>query len=162
MFTIGQIVLFGTPNGERTKGEIIKINRVALKIKQLEQRNSKPAGTIWRVPQSLVYSLDAPDQPIAPKEAHNVHTDVSSNEMPSLMWILQHEHELYLMGAVYSNLSPENLSCDGECSPTEVRRRRAFNETRLKLITNLLGRTMDEDTCYECCRILNERKMAAH
>lgn len=162
MFTIGQIVLFGTPNGERTKGEIIKINRVALKIKQLEQRNSKPVGTIWRVPQSLVYSLDAPDQPIAPKAPHNVHTDVPSNEMPHKFWILQHEHELFLLSAVYAALSPENLTCDGECSPTQVRIRRAQLNTRMNLITNLMGRTMDEETCWECCKILNERKMAAH
>ena len=160
-FKVGQQVLFGQPNGSKTKGEILKINRVAVKIKQLEERNSKPIGTIWRVPMSLIYELDSPNQPIVPRQTlppHMVHTDEPSNEMPSKFWIMQHYHEIHLLNAVYADLSPENLSCDGELGITEVRAKRARLNARMNLITNLMGRTMAEEIAWECLKVIESNK----
>lgn len=36
------------------------------------------------------------------------------------------EHRLQLLGRVDNDLSPENLTCDGELSHTEVQRRYSF------------------------------------
>jgi hypothetical protein len=59
-FKIGQRVSFGRGNGERTLGEIVKINPTKAKVKQLESRGrlaTHPIGTIWTVPFSLIYPV---------------------------------------------------------------------------------------------------------
>lgn len=53
---VGMRVYFGRANGEKTLGEIIKINPKKFKVKQLETRGSRKvreAGTIWTVPPVL-------------------------------------------------------------------------------------------------------------
>ena len=53
---IGMKVYFGRSNGEKTLGEIVKINRVKIKVKQIEERGTQRdhrVGTIWTVPPSL-------------------------------------------------------------------------------------------------------------
>lgn len=60
-FKVGQKVFFGRSFGEKTLGEIVKINPSKLKIKQLEDRGSiknYPVGTIWTVPPSLVSPVE--------------------------------------------------------------------------------------------------------
>lgn len=52
------------------------------------------------------------------------------------------------IGCVYGNLSPESLTCDGECSRTEVNRRgRAYNKA-LKALFKELGREVSEEETY--------------
>lgn len=56
-FYVGQKVLFGRTHGEKTLGEIVKINPKKIKIRQLESRGtmkSYPVGTIWGVPPTFV------------------------------------------------------------------------------------------------------------
>lgn len=53
---VGMRVFFGRSQGEQTLGEILKVNRAKLKVKQLESRGtmrSYPVGTIWTVPAAL-------------------------------------------------------------------------------------------------------------
>lgn len=60
-FKVGMKVVFGRGNGEQTLGEVVKVNRAKLKIKQLESRGtmrSYPVGTIWTVPPSLCRPAD--------------------------------------------------------------------------------------------------------
>ena len=48
----GMKVLFGRDNGEKTLGEIVKVNPTTFKVKQLEARGSQKThtvGTIWKV-----------------------------------------------------------------------------------------------------------------
>lgn len=55
-FKKGDRVLFGRDNGEKTLGEVIKVNRTKLKVRQLEARGTHrnyPVGTVWTVPPSL-------------------------------------------------------------------------------------------------------------
>lgn len=60
-FKKNDIVLFGQPNGEKTRGQVVKINRKKIKVKTLEargKRRKRPAGVIWNVPPSLCELLE--------------------------------------------------------------------------------------------------------
>lgn len=54
---VGKVVFFGRPEGEKTKGEIIKVNQRTVKIKQLEARGTLQAGAVWNVDKSMVYEV---------------------------------------------------------------------------------------------------------
>ena len=55
--SVGDQVLFGRGNGEKTKGTVTKVNRTKAKVRQDEsrglQKNHK-IGTIWTVPFDLL------------------------------------------------------------------------------------------------------------
>tara|TARA_A100001201_G_C4085871_1_gene200453 strand:- start:433 stop:627 length:195 start_codon:yes stop_codon:yes gene_type:complete len=51
-YKIGMKVRFGRPNGEKTVGEIVKVNQKSVKVKTHEARgiNGRSAsGVVWRV-----------------------------------------------------------------------------------------------------------------
>ena len=53
-FNVGDLVLFGRPNGEQTRGKIVKVNRKTYKVQTLESRGRRYAGgTVWSVAKSL-------------------------------------------------------------------------------------------------------------
>ena len=56
--TIGQKVMFGRENGEKTLGTIVGINAKSVKVRQDEARGGRPVGTEWRVAPSFVYPLE--------------------------------------------------------------------------------------------------------
>lgn len=53
-FAIGQKVMFGRPNGEKTEGVIEKINAKSVKVRQTVARGGHPVGTIWTVGPTLI------------------------------------------------------------------------------------------------------------
>jgi len=58
-FRIGDRVLFGRQNGEKTAGVIVKVNRKTVKVKTDESRGTnraRKAGTVWNVSKTLVQS----------------------------------------------------------------------------------------------------------
>jgi hypothetical protein len=58
---IGQKVFFGRPNGEKTLGTVVKVNRKKCKIRQEEQRGQYKdhrIGSVWTVPFSLIFPVD--------------------------------------------------------------------------------------------------------
>lgn len=58
---VGQKVFFGRPNGEKTLGTVIKINRAKCKVRQEEERGmyrTRNVGTVWTVPFSLMWPSD--------------------------------------------------------------------------------------------------------
>ncbi len=62
MFKVGDKVTFGRTFGEKTLGEIVKVNRVKLKVRQLESRGTfrdHPIGTIWTVPPQFCQPVGA-------------------------------------------------------------------------------------------------------
>lgn len=135
-FKVGDKVYFGRNFGEKTLGEIIKVNRVKLKIRQLDARGtyrSYPVGTIWVVPCNLCSKTES-GSPATPA--------VCLPPKRSEAEILQ------AIRGLYSALSPENLSCDGELSMTQVRRRAASYRRQLAECFRELGRKVDEDEAY--------------
>lgn len=121
-------VIFGRENGEKTLGEIIKYNPTKAKVRTLEERGqNRPIGQTWTVPYSLMRTEDGqrvgPRGPIdatAPAAAPVVAiVDSGAATVPIAGFVphLYDETEKSLIDAlcsVYSNLSPENLACDGE------------------------------------------------
>jgi len=57
---IGSIILFGRPNGEQTRGRILKVNSKTFKVQTLEARGSRSSGgEVWTVAKSLCRAADA-------------------------------------------------------------------------------------------------------
>ena len=124
MFNVGDIVIFGTPNGEKTRGRVVRVNRKSLSIEQLEvrgQQRVRSVGTKWRCHPSLVRLADgtAP-APKAKRPDAEILSDLRSIE---------------------SRLSPENLSWDGERSPAQVRAAARRLNAEKRRLTKELGRT---------------------
>lgn len=143
-FKVGDKVLFGRTHGETTLGTVVKVNRVKLKVRQDETRGTfraYPVGTVWNVPVSLCRKTEpgpagwlvAVEPKPAPKRP----------EAEVLKDIL----------GVYCQLSPENLSCDGELPMAAVRRRAASLNARLQALFVELGRRVSESEVYALSRL---------
>ena len=130
-FQIGQQVMFGRPNGEKTLGEVVKINRKTIKVKQLETRGQKrirTAGTIWTVGKTLATPVTGGVAQPAPKRTEReIVSDISG---------------------VFCRLSPENLFCDGERPVAQARRVERTLNRKLNSLFKELGRKMDEIEAY--------------
>lgn len=69
-FTVGQIVMFGRPNGEKTRGKIVKINQKSIKVITIEGRGSKgAAGVQWSVSPNLITPIASDVATVAVKSA---------------------------------------------------------------------------------------------
>ena len=65
-FSVGDKVLFGRGNGEKTLAEVTKVNRASIKVKTLESRGTQrnyPVGTVWKVHPSLCQPVNGTAQP---------------------------------------------------------------------------------------------------
>jgi hypothetical protein len=138
-FRRGDKVLFGRGNGEQTLGEVVKVNRAKIKVKQLEARGtmrSYPIGTVWGVPRGMLVRVDAAGQavPQAP-QPKRAEADIMKD-----------------IGNAYCGLSPENLSCDGELPLYLVQRRRGQLNRRLNECFRELGRRVSEDEAFGLAR----------
>jgi len=148
---VGQKVIFGRPNGEKTKGTIVKINKAKLKIRQDESRGTRPIGTIWTVPPSLCTTLDGKK---LQSEVEVPFLDV----VPDKSWILANKSKIEILANIYGALSPENLTCDGEASPSYVRQREAELNKKLQAAFILLDRKMSEHIVWQCIDIIENSK----
>ena len=132
----GMRVYFGRREGEKTLGKIVKVNGKSVKVEQLESRGTLrdyKVGTIWRVALSFVTPADG----------------AAVETTPAAPVVRRPEAEI--MSAIrrcYSELSPENLSCDGELSVSDTRRRGAAIRSRLRTLFAELGRQVSEDEAY--------------
>jgi hypothetical protein len=129
----GTQVFFGRTAGEKTLGEVVKVNGKSVKVKQLEARGTlkdHKVGTVWRVALSMVTPATgnvapaAPNAPAARRPEAEIKRDIAG---------------------CYSRLSPENISCDGMLSRAEVARRAAAVRARLRVLFSELGRTITEE-----------------
>lgn len=137
----GDKVYFGRSNGEKTLGEIVKVNRKTYKVKTLEVRGAQKvrgAGVVWKVP----HSLCTPATEARPARNTRVEPPVESLPKRTEAEVLRD------IDGVYCSLSPENLTCDGELSRSAVRRKAAGLRARLKRLFRELGREVTEDECY--------------
>lgn len=146
-------IIFGRQNGEKTIATITKINKSKLKVRQDEARGIHPVGTIWTVPPNLCTTLDG-----NPIENKPLISKPKATDMPDEWWIHLHEHEIEILASIYSQLSPENLSCDGEASRSYVRQREILLNKKLQAAYVLLERELDESTVYKCLEVLENAK----
>jgi hypothetical protein len=134
LFKVGDRVLYGRRRGEQTLGQVVKVNPSRLKIRQLEPRGIHPVGTEWNVPPALCRKVGADTEPRSGGRA--------------VMPAAQRRPEAEVLRQVlrlYANLSPENLSCDGELPARQVARRAADLRSQLKACFRELGRAVTEE-----------------
>ena len=136
VFKPGMSVVFGRKHGEQTTGVVVRANAKTITVRQTESRGTMrnyPVGTIWRVGRSMVKPVGSSAVAVLPsapavKRAESVILDE--------------------IGNVYCELSPENLTCDGELPWAQVRRKQIALKGRLKALCSELGRWVDESECY--------------
>ena len=134
MFKVGDTVLFGRTNGEKTRGRITKVNAKSYKVTTLESRGTRSqytSGGSWRVPHSLVW-----------------------HDSPSMSTTYRRPEKKILsdIGSVYGALSPENLHCDGEISHSAAMAKARHLNGRLKALFKELGREVSEYEAWNTFR----------
>jgi hypothetical protein len=132
MFKIGDIVVFGRPNGEQTRGRVLRVNAATLTIEQLEARGqtrAREAGTKWRVHPSLVKLESATETAPAAPKAKRSEAEILAD-----------------LRRVNLRLEPEYLYLDGERSRSAAHALEAKLNAERKALVKELGR---EPTPFE-------------
>lgn len=119
---IGQEVSFGRQDKQR--GTIVKLNPKSAKIREID------TGEIWNVSYGLIHD----DKPIT--IPYSPFTKVENLVMEAIC-------------EVYSRLSPENLTCDGEIPYGQTTTIRHKLERQLRLLCQTIERTVTEEQAYE-------------
>jgi hypothetical protein len=143
--TVGMKVVFGRGNGEKTLGEVVKVNPSKAKVKTLENRGNgrgSMVGAVWTVPYSLMAPADGTALPVVPQN------DPADLPLP--------KHLPYgdarIMEAIvstYNDLSPEWLTADGERPMSEVARLAIKLNERLRHLFLALGRPVSETVAFD-------------
>ncbi len=140
-FKAGDKVLFGRGSGEKTKGTVTKKNKTKFKVRQDESRGtqrSHPIGTVWTVPPSFMeHDPDASGTTEPPKP----------KELLKYSFLEHHGvegHILHAIDQIYGDLSPENLTCDGELSAGRVRQKANALHRQLGHLQKALGHEVSE------------------
>lgn len=147
---VGMEVVFGRGNGEQTRGLVTKINRAKAKVQTTENRGKTMAGAVWSVPYSLM-------EPVGTNTGVENSVKIVPQSIPFHPF-QDYVEQLILeaVNCVYSSLSPENLTCDGEASMTQVSQKRAKLNRQLRGLFAALGREVDESTAYKWLMERNE------
>lgn len=146
---VGMKVIFGRGNGEKTLGEIIKVNPTKAKVKTLEGRGNgrgSSVGAVWSVP----YSLMTPAGVALIDELNSMPPVHSIPDQPLPVYMPYGDARI--MEAIidcYTRLSPEYLTADGERPMNEVVRLRNSLNLRLSHLFKALGRPVSEDAAYK-------------
>lgn len=146
---VGMEVIFGRGNGEYTRGVVVKTNRAKAKVQISESRGSRSGpGALWNVPYSLMRPADEsnvtqpPSIPIVPKSPVENPADVP---IPWNMFQDGVEQSiLEAINIVYSHLSPEFLTADGELPMSVVNSKRTRLNKQLRGLFQALGREVSE------------------
>lgn len=59
----GLLIVFGKLGEEQTLGKVVRLSRARAKVKTLERREGREAGTIWNVPYELMEPADGKEAP---------------------------------------------------------------------------------------------------
>ena len=148
--TVNQTVSF-YHNGTSFEGTVKKINRKKAKVLLTKGNGRFAAGKIILVPYSMLGATDygwqvgkqSGSTPVAPPVAKPAPFN------PSSWWVAEHHNALQILEGIYSDLSPENLCCDGEASQSYVRSRRAALNRQMNAVFTLLGQEITEGQLYE-------------
>jgi hypothetical protein len=152
-------VVFGRGNGEKTLGEIVKINPTKAKVKTLESRGNgrgSDIGSVWTVPYSLmqpagVAFIDEANS-MAPAPIHGLSESMEMKLADVPVSIYMPYGDARIMEAIidcYTRLSPEYLTADGERPMSEVVRLRSSLNSRLNHLFKALGRPVSESVAYK-------------
>lgn len=155
-FKKDDFVLFGRPGGEQTLGQIVRLNPKTATVKQLEQRGVQKThhvGKEWKVSYSLM-RLARPDgklaepsqQPAVPQ--HQQEHLLTRDNLKYSPFAREDNMILAAIVTVYSHLSPENLTADGERPRDQVRSLQAKYNRKLKHLQHALGYAVSEDAAF--------------
>ncbi len=122
------IVTFGRPNGRKMEGLIIKKNAKTAIIRSAHALCS------------VAWELCTPINGVAPS--------ICQPALKFNMFDTVNNHILEAIYCLYGNLSPENLTCDGEISGSQIRQRSAKYHAQLKHLFAALGRSVSEQEIY--------------
>lgn len=144
--TIGMEVVFGRQNGQKTRGIVRKMNQKTAKVETLESRGvqrSHEPGEVWKVHYSLM-------EPVS--ESNNVPgSNPIMNPLPDPTALGDNSGVLIMkaIAIAYGELSPENLTGDGELPVNHVRRKATALNKRLKHLQDALDRRVTETEAYQ-------------
>ena len=148
-FYKGQIIVFGRTCGEQTLAKVIRVNQRTLSVVTLEERGAsarKGAGRKWRVGPSLCRAATEAEierSGASQASARSARRDKAKRRAAMRRPIApsrrrSEDEILHDLRRVECNLSPENLTCDGELPQYQVRRRAAkLNRERRALVAEL-------------------------
>jgi hypothetical protein len=153
-YTIGMKVSFGRPNGEKTIGKIVKVNRTKVKIEQTEIRGRQKThriGTVWTVPMDARFITILDSNVDAPESGEDIVSMI--HRFGGEFKVASTEKEIFeQISNIYCGLSPENISCDGEASRSSINRRRAKLNRQLRACEAALGVKVSEWDAYTYLR----------
>jgi hypothetical protein len=166
----GDLVHFGRTHGEKTLGRVLKVNRKTVKVEQLEARGqfrSYPVGTKWNLAPVFVERAPEGASAQAVTKPENLISVPSPEQAALLAEVERLKRENAALKArrspapkraeatvldeirnVYGQLSPENVSCDGELPRSEVARRVAALNRQLRALFAELGRPVSESEAF--------------
>jgi len=134
---VGMNVIFGKGNGEKTRGVVIKVNPTKAKVRTTENRGYRhEAGTVWTVPYSLLQAIDDNGTVVEKEIKYNPFTHVDNLILEAVL-------------CCYGELSPENLSCDGEASYLQIVNKKNSISKKLKGLLMAYGMEVSEKQIYD-------------
>ena len=169
---VGMLVEFGRSHGEITRGVVQKMNPKKAKVSTLESRGSgrgSVVGATWNVPYSMMRCvgndstthtgiiMESFAQPNNPAIKTFVKVASQADEPIPYSQFGDHADHLVIeaIACTYSQLEPENLTCDGELPAYKVNERRMRLNTRLNYLFKAFGRPVSETIAYKW---LDERR----
>lgn len=149
-------------NGEKVllKGKEYTITGTVAKSYIVEDAS----GRHYKVTPNMIERIHASDaRKGRPVDASQYGSPIVTSQIPgyfkkSIEWSKMFKQERQLPNSnnymewaseIYAGLSPENLTCDGECSRTEVIRKQRELVTALRYIEKIAGRKIEEEETYK-------------
>lgn len=144
---IGMIIEFGRENGEKTKGEVVKMNPKMAKVKILENRGrNSQQGAVWNVGYGLMTEVEYGTTGHNPIVSYSNPADEDFAYNP-----FTPACDVSIMEAivdVYTRLSPEWLTADGERPVHQIHALRGNLQRKLDYLFKALGRPVSESVAY--------------
>lgn len=150
MCRVGMVIEFGRQNGEKTRGEVIKLNPKMAKVRIFEARGrNSGAGAVWNVGYGLMTEVKCwnPDWgPVPMGEVKNP----ADEDFPYNPFTPRCDAAIMeAIADVYNRLSPENLTADGERPAHQVHALRGNLQRKLDYLFKALGRPVSESVVYK-------------
>ena len=129
-WSVGDRVSFTAKDGRVVTGTVTRVNEKTVTVERCDDgsRGWRVSPSMLRAPSTTAASTPAQTATVAPRRAD----DVVMRDIVN----------------AYSDLSPENLTCDGELRGRAVATRRAAINRRLADLQSELGRRVSEDQAW--------------